>query len=66
MGTPTLDFKKQAIWSSHHSSAVMNPIIIHEDESSIPGLTQWVKDLVAAVSCGIGCRLSSDLMLLWL
>ena len=28
---------------------------------SIPGLAQWV-----AVSCGVGCRHSSDLMWLWL
>ena len=42
----------------------MNPTSIHKDVGSIPGLDQWIKDL--AVSCGVGCRLSSDLALLWL
>ena len=32
--------------STHYDSAVMNPTSIHEDEGSILGLTQWVKDLV--------------------
>ena len=32
--------------SSHCGSAVMNPDSIHEDVGSIPGLAQWVKDLV--------------------
>ena len=27
------------------SATGMNPISIHEDVSSIPGLSQWVKDL---------------------
>ena len=32
--------------SSHCGSAVTNPTRIHEDAGSIPGLTQWGKDLV--------------------
>ena len=31
--------------SSHYGSAVTNPTKIHEDEGSISGLTQWIKDL---------------------
>lgn len=43
----------------------MNPTSIYEDESLIPSLAQWVKDLIA-LSCGVGRRLGSDSALLWL
>ena len=42
-----------------------NPTRNHEDSGSMPGLTQWVKDLVLR-ECGVGHRHSSDPALLWL
>ena len=44
----------------------MNPTRIHEGSCLIPGLTQWVKGSGVAMSCGVGCRCSSDPGLLWL
>ena len=41
----------------------LGPTSIHEDESSIPGLDQWVKGSSIAVSCA-GHRGGSDLALL--
>ena len=39
---------------------------IHEGAGLIPGLTQWVKEPLLAMSCGLGGRRSLDLTLLWL
>ena len=44
----------------------LNPIIIHENEGSSPGLAQWVKGPLVAMSHGVGYRRGSGLVLLWL
>ena len=36
----------EIMWSSHCCSVVRNPTSIHEDAGLMPGLAQWVKDLV--------------------
>ena len=43
-----------------------NPTRNHEVAGSVPALAQWVKRSGIAVSCGVGCRCSSDPTLLWL
>ena len=43
-----------------------NPTKNHEVAGSDPALAQWVKGSGVAVSCGVGCRCSSDPTLLWL
>ena len=43
-----------------------NPINIHEDMGSIPGLAQWVWGSGVALSCGAGRRQGLDPTLLWL
>ena len=38
--------KRKVLWSSCHGAAEANPTRNHEVVGSIPGLAQWVKDLV--------------------
>ena len=60
----TVSFPSEDVsWSSCRGAAEMNPTRNHEVASSIPGLAQWVKGSGVAVSCGVGCRCSLDLVL---
>ena len=47
--------------SSHCASAIKNLTSIHEDQGSIPSLTQWVKGSSLAMNCGVSRRLILDL-----
>ena len=58
--------KKLSNGSSCGGAAVMNTTGMHMDVGLIPGLTQWVKDLVLPWACGVGHRRGSDPVLLWL
>ena len=49
-------------WSSRRGTVEADPTRSHEVVGSISGLTQWVEDL----SCGVGGRHGSGLVLLWL
>ena len=52
--------------SSCHGAVQMNLTRNHKVACLIPGLTQWVKDLALALSCGVGSRHGSDLASLWM
>ena len=43
-----------------------NPISIHENVGSIPGLTLWIRGSIIAASCVVSLRCSSDPVWLWL
>ena len=42
----SLPYKEKYFWSSQCGSVEMNLTSIQEDTGSIPGLAQWIKDLV--------------------
>ena len=60
------DWKNTKTWTSPWGSAVMNLTSVHEDMGLIPGPAQWLKESGVTMSCGVSCRHSWDLVLLWL
>ena len=58
------DLKTSVRKRSSHGTAEMNLTRNHEVVDLIPGLAQWVKGSIVAMSCGVGCRHGSDLALL--
>ena len=61
--------KKENKGISIVAQQVKNLTSFHGDVGLIPGLAQWVSDLAfpwAVMSCGVGCRGSSDPALPWL
>ena len=59
-------FRNGDFGGSCRGTAETNPTRNREVARSIPGPARWVKDLAFAMSCGVDCRHSSDLVLLWL
>ena len=52
--------------SSRWGAVETSPANTHEDADPVPGLAQWVGESGVAMSCGVGHRGGSHLVLLWL